>query len=488
MLYFLALVVLLTTLLTELAARRDWLPYWIARKVLHVTAVGACAMASLTIDRSLLTWIVGGAALLLLVLIQTNQLMREESGRRAWGIAWLPLAFLILLLSPTPRPVIAFAMWVLAICDPAATVAGKLYARSTYNLTGDPKSLIGNLAFAGTFILLALLFTVPTQLSPAPEAPQQFLSVVQLIGWPGIIGMALLLTAGESLGSRGLDNLIVPLLTAWLWSAVEPGQYALLIPLLLGGTVFSVIMVNRRSLTAGGAITATFLGIIVVLGTKSFWWLLPLFLFLLSSSLIGRLFPSTTAAGDGKHKQARDATQVLANGAVYGLLGARFIQSCDTCLYDYHYPWEHLLLVAAAVATADTWSSEIGQYFRWPTFDLVTWKKVPAGLSGGVSLPGTVAGLAGAVFIAGACWWLLPYHLPGSFTIVVLAGFFGMLLDSALGALLQAKFQDPETGAFADTPGQQGILASGYRWMTNDLVNFLAIFIVVWFAEFFLSS
>jgi uncharacterized protein (TIGR00297 family) len=451
---------------------------------LHIIAVGACAVATFHVERELLTWIVAGAEVLLLILILTNQLMREESGRRAWGIVWFPLAFLILLIGPAPRPVIAFSMWVLALCDPAATIVGKLFAHKTYNLTGDDKSLVGSLAFAGSFLLLALLFFLPVQFSVTPEDAHDYFSVVQLIGWPGIIGIAVILAAGESLGSKGLDNLIVPLLTAWLWLGVDAGQYSLLLPLIFGGALFSWWMVKRGSLTAGGALTATLLGIAVVIGSHSFLWLLPLFLFLFSSSLIGRLFPATSAAGDAKQKLPRDATQVLANGAVYGFLGMRLIQSCDSCLYLFHFPWEHLLLITAAIATADTWSSEIGQYFKWPTYDLVKWRRVPAGLSGGVSLPGTLAGLAGAAFIGGTCWWLLPYSNILEVLLIILGGFCGMLLDSVLGSLFQAKYRDPKTKALSDTPGPNTELANGFSWVTNDLVNFIAILVGAWFFEY----
>ena len=483
----LALIVLTTTLITEIAARREWLPYWVTRKVLHVTAVGACAVATLHVDRELLTWIVAGAEVLLLVLILTNQLMREESGRRAWGIVWFPLAFLILLLGPAPRPVIAFSMWVLAICDPAATIAGKLFATKTYNLTGDDKSLVGNLAFAASFLLLALLFFLPVQFSVAPEDPYDYYSVVQLIGWPGILGMAVILTVGEALGSKGLDNLIIPLLAAWLWLGVDGDQYALLLPLIFGGALFSWWMVGRRSLTAGGALTASLLGIIVVIGSHSFFWLLPLFLFLLSSSLIGKLFPVSTSAGDAKQKLPRDATQVLANGAYYGLLASGTIFSFQD-FPCFGLPIHFSLLVIMTIATADTWSSEIGQYFKWPTYDLVKWRQVPAGLSGGVSLPGTLAGLAGSAFIGSTCWWLLPYPSLNAVLFIILGGFCGMLLDSVLGSLFQAKYHNTETGALSDTPGPNTALANGFSWVTNDLVNFVAILFGVWLFEFMLIS
>lgn len=215
MLFYLALTVLATTIFTELAARKAWLPYWVTRKILHFIAVGACAVATLEIERERLIWIVAGAEVLLIGLILTNQLMREESGRRAWGIVWFPLAFLLLLVFVRDAHVVAFAMLVLAVCDPAATVTGKLLATSTYQLTGDSKSYAGNLGFLVAFGLLVWLH----------------LPFAAWLGWGNLLALGIILTAAEALGSKGLDNLIVPLLTAFFLtrtgSAVIPDNQLL---------------------------------------------------------------------------------------------------------------------------------------------------------------------------------------------------------------------------------------------------------------------
>ncbi|TXF89165.1 DUF92 domain-containing protein [Neolewinella aurantiaca] len=465
MLLPLAITVLIATVLCETAARKKWLPYWVTRKILHFVAVGACAVATVELERELFIWIVAGAEVILLGLILSNQLLREESGRRAWGIVWFPLALLILLLWVQDDRLIAFCMLILAVCDPAATIAGKLWAKKDYQLTGDPKSLVGSLAFLTSFGLLVWLH----------------LPFGAWLGWGNLLALGLMLTAAEALGSRGLDNLIIPLFAAWFFVGMEeifPAQnYALY--LVIAALPFCWVLVRRRSLTPGGALTASLLGIVVVIGSKTTLWLLPLFLFLLSSSLIGRLFPVTTVAGDAKQKQPRDATQVLANGAVYGYLAA-FEWPKDGFLYLIHPETEIWLLAAMAIATADTWSSEIGQYFRQPTYDLVKWRKVPAGLSGGVSIAGTLAGLGGATFLAGACFWMVPYMSFAMVIKIILIGFFGMLLDSALGSLFQAKYKDVATGAMSDTPGDGRELVGGTKWMTNDLVNFLAILLVIW--------
>ena len=457
MLIALSLTVLLTTLLCETAARRGWLPYWVTRKVLHLVAVGACAFAVLLLDRALLTAVVAVAEVGLLGLIVGNRLMREESGRRAWGIVWFPLAFLLLLLVVDDDRTVFLAMLTLAVCDPAATVVGKLFPWRPYDLTGDAKTLSGSLAFAAVCALL---------LAALGFAPAYWLHLPLYVG---------LLTLSEALGSRGLDNLYVPLLTAWLleWGAVESA----LPQLLFGGALlFGWVMVRRRSLDPGGAAAAVVLGSVVSLGAGPVW-LLPLFVFLLSSSLIGKLLPVATAAGDAKQKQPRDAVQVVANGGVYGLLAAGAIGAVGT-YGGFAPPVEALLLVAMATATADTWSSEIGQYFGRPTYDLLRGRRVPPGLSGGVSDAGSAAGLLGAGLIGGLTFVLLPNAEPVDAAWVAATGFAGMLLDSVLGSALQATYRTP-AGHLTDAAGDGRVLVRGFRHMTNDLVNFLAIGLTV---------
>lgn len=101
-----------------------------------------------------------------------------------------------------------------------------------------------------------------------------------------------------------------------------------------------------------------------------------------------------------------------------------------------------------ASATADTWATEIGR--RSPTQPrLVTnWTPVPAGTDGGMTLLGTLGGIAGAGFIAGTSYLLGP----ASVWVIALAGVLGMLLDSILGATVQGKV----------------------RWIDNDAVNLAA--------------
>lgn len=472
MLVTLLILVFITTVVCEIGARREWLPYWVIRKILHVVAVGACAIATLIIDRQLLTDIVAIAEVLLIVLVASGKLMRDETGRLAWGVVWFPLAFLSLLLFDVDTKIVAFSMATLAICDASATIVGKLFSKQTYQLTGDPKSLAGNVGFVVSFIILYAL-----------AGP-----IIPALDFVGVCCIAIIVASAEAVGSRGLDNLTVPIATAFLLGAfvTEPISSSALMLLIVFGVIFALLPRIRKSLTGGGIVAAFLLAVVVAVGSRSVEWLLPLFVFFGSSLLIGKFFPADNAASDAKHHQPRDATQVLANGAVYGFYAA-FMWPSEDFLYLIYPQTEAWLLIIMAIATADTWSSEIGQYFKQPTYDLLRWRKVPPGLSGGVSVAGTLAGLAGAAFLVGCCFWLLP-HSPIEFSLkIILYGFLGMLLDSLLGSLLQAKYLDPATNRLSDTPSENGELVRGYSWVTNDLVNFLAILIGVIVFEFFLT-
>ncbi|HEX4604785.1 MAG TPA: DUF92 domain-containing protein [Candidatus Angelobacter sp.] len=112
--------------------------------------------------------------------------------------------------------------------------------------------------------------------------------------------------------------------------------------------------------------------------------------------------------------------------------------------------WPVLALAALAEAAADTSSSEIGMAFPGKTFLITTFKTVPAGIDGGISLLGTLAALAGAAAVAAAA--VLSGLVPTQAAVVIIgAGFFGTVVDSLLGAIFERR-----------------------GWLDNDLVNLLS--------------
>ena len=155
--------------------------------------------------------------------------------------------------------------------------------------------------------------------------------------------------------------------------------------------------------------------------------------FFVSSSLVSKSIDLSEQDASKKIPFRRNAVQVWANGFWFAFWVLIWFLS-----------QKPMFMIAAissmAFATADTWGSEIGGHrVRGTTWLLKGFKKVQPGVDGGVSLMGTLASIAGAVFITLVFWVMSPENHWGIYLTVVLAGFLGSFLDSWIGATLQGK-------------------------------------------------
>ena len=192
-----------------------------------------------------------------------------------------------------------------------------------------------------------------------------------------------------------------------------------------------------RWLTPDGSLAAAAVGGLVLWGAGLRGALL-LLLFFVTGSLLTSFNQRQAAAGVSA---ARNARQVLANGG-WAAVGATAIR------WKPEIGWA-LLVGSLATAQADTWATEIGAHARGTPRLIPTGRPVPAGTSGGVTWLGTAAGLAGAAVLAGVGFLLgLPLAIAAPAAVV---GGLGMLLDSLLGATLEAR-----------------------SWLDNDGVNLAA--------------
>lgn len=58
------------------------------------------------------------------------------------------------------------------------------------------------------------------------------------------------------------------------------------------------------------------------------------------------------------------------------------------------------------------------------------------------------------------------------------AGFTGSVLDSVLGAAFQAKYRAENGETECPRSGEEALeLARGIRWVNNDVVNFVSVFL-----------
>ena len=223
---------------------------------------------------------------------------------------------------------------------------------------------------------------------------------------------------------------------------------------------------RARSLSPSGALAAFVVGT-VVFGSKGWPGAAVLFAFFLPSVVLSRVGRKRKRGllDVGKHG-ARDAWQVLANGGV-----------AAACALPFGVGYAALAAAFAgafAAAAADTWGTEIGTLARGAPRSILTLRPMATGLSGGVTLAGTAATAGGAAVVAAVA---AATHVA-AFVPVTAGGVAGALLDSVLGASLQALRWCPSCAVACETNphhcGAPTSLRRGFGWLENDAVNLAA--------------
>jgi len=229
----------------------------------------------------------------------------------------------------------------------------------------------------------------------------------------------------------------------------------------LAVALIGVYTYRKDMLNAAGAFSAFLMGALIVLFTN-FWWLLLLFALLgLGSAATRFRFAEKKAAKVSEKGGGRRSTRnVVGNGLAPAVLAV----SAPLAAQNFGADVAAVAYVSAvAVAAADTFASEFGSLAR-NVYLITTFRKVPAGVDGGVSLPGTLAALVGGLVMAGLGTLLLGLVQAGdlrmsvswwTFGIPALAGFVGCQVDSVLGATLEGDglFTKEETNLVAIAAG-----------------------------------
>jgi uncharacterized protein (TIGR00297 family) len=263
-----------------------------------------------------------------------------------------------------------------------------------------------------------------------------------------------------------------------------------LIGAVLAGVV-ALVAWRVRTLTRSGAIAAFVVGTITYAsGTIGFTLvLLAFFVPAVVLSRIGRA--RKRALVDVGKAGARDAMQVFANGGVATACAAGFAFTHDV-------RWAVAFAGAYAAATADTWATEIGTLARQAPRSIVNFRPIATGLSGGITVAGTAAEIAGALWIGifAPLGILLAFVASGAdfgwssnapsvlgigvaeFAVVPLAGIVGATVDSLLGATVQELRRCDVCDRTCETDphacGNPTRLVRGVRGFSNDVVNLLA--------------
>lgn len=270
----------------------------------------------------------------------------------------------------------------------------------------------------------------------------------------------------ELIGSYGLDNLYITIGIALLsYAFMTTSEIMLYVLPIVTAPFIAAAVIQKRALTGYGLIMAMILDFIVSVVFQNFGFLVMISFFV-GAMIVDKIkrkkkYEDTITKKEG----TRDLIQVLANGLTPLVMAVLYA-------YTLHIAFLIAYVAAFAEAFADTVASGLGVFSK-RTFDVFKMRRCECGMSGGMSLIGTVSALVASVLLSLYLglfnWWFV---LISSST-----AFLGVIFDSLLGSLVQIKFRCSECGKLTerhvhcDKPTTQ---VAGFAFFDNDVVNLLS--------------
>ena len=257
----------------------------------------------------------------------------------------------------------------------------------------------------------------------------------------------------ELITPLGLDNITTTVgvsLLSYLFFFV-PAVNSYFVPIMLTPYIVALVL-QKRVLTRNGLILALFLDLVVSLTFGNFGFTL-LLSFLVGSVIVDKFKEIKVKQDDITKKEGcRDGVQVIANGLIPLVMAVMFAGTFrGVFIIGY--------VAALAEAFADTAASGFGAFSK--------------GLSGGVSVVGTLAAAVGSFFIPAIATLFGVINLK-IFFITAAAAFLGAIFDSMLGSLLQVKYKCSVCGELTEKEfhcKKRTKKHSGFEFFDNDVVN-----------------
>lgn len=406
-------------------------------------------------------FIVNLISVVLLGVITFGGLMKSierEDAAKSYGVFYFGLSTLVIVtilvfVEDSLFPYYGIAYYTLVLADGFAPIVAKAFKKHNVELVHG-KTLVGTVTVFLMTALIAFVFSLIFSLHLSPLL---------------IFSLASVVAMAELFGAKGTDNLTI-VFVAFGYLALAHYGY------LDTGTEIVILLVPILTLTSilFKALTpwAHTVSYVILLAFAIFggyrFAIFALTLFTIAAvvtKVTSELYAKRTGT---KRKNTRGVIQILANGALAVILLALYFFLRAEWLF-------YIAFVVILEEFADSMSSDVGRLAKDPPVDILRFKRVPAGTSGGVSLLGTSAALV-ATFLMGL-FVLLYFGDPILYVIVAGVAFLGTLIDSVLGSSLQGLFQCSVCGEMTekkvhcDTPAT---LIKGFRAVDNSLVNFLS--------------
>ncbi len=234
------------------------------------------------------------------------------------------------------------------------------------------------------------------------------------------------------------DNIVIPFGSAMVMWLFYMFNYNVDTVYLLQALVFSFVLgylaYKARIADISAMLSATLIGVVVIISSHITWLFVLLAFFLLGSLFTRYKYDYKLVRGIAEGKGGvRGYKNVFSNslaGLTLAVAYGIFPAQGQVLLAGY--------LGSVATACGDTLASEIGETYKGEPRMITTFKKAKPGTDGAISNLGEAAAFFGASAVAVLAFFLIRKDF--NLTIAAAAGgFIGTNIDSVLGATLQQK-------------------------------------------------
>ena len=447
-------LILFLILLSEIALKKNIWSNHINRKIIHITIGIAVSITPFLFSINLYpTFLASIFFIINIISLKNNKLNSFHLiERESYGTIFFPLSYILISGFFWDYPYyITASFLILAIADPIASVIGSSKNKNIhYNILGDKKSLNGSIAmFICTIIILSMF---------SKEIFHEMNISYQIIA---ILYTGIAITISEGLSYKGSDNLSIPIM-AFLF--IELFNFLNRIDFIIIFLFFTILIILllylfylKKHLSISGFIGSSIMGILLF-GFGGNIFIYPIVIFFITSTML-----SFIKKDDQKTQRInRTINQVYANGGV-----ALFI-----CVLNYFYNHNLIypcFLASIAAANSDTWGTEIGKFSNKKPIDIISGFKLENGVSGGITMNGTIGSFFGAALIG-----FIGFYFSIDIKIVLLiiiSGFLSSIFDSILGSSIQGRYISPDGSIITEKNIESFYLYTGSKKINNDIVN-----------------
>jgi uncharacterized protein (TIGR00297 family) len=473
----LASITIFSLVTFEFLARKNIINKSVSRKLLHITTGFIVVYAPFVLQTFLVVIIVGITFTITNFILIRRKLLKQINDTQTvnLGIFYYPLSFLIctLLFWNVNKYIISLSFLVFSIGDAFAALVGNSSNTKYFTrITKEPKTFNGAITFIlSSFFLLWIVKLTLWESFNFIDYDWLNFSFLALI-------FSLLGGITEAISTKGTDNLSLPIVLSsatmmFFVNGIELQSFILAFVLAF---LISIISFKMRFLDFGGS-AVTFLLALFIFGIGGWKWTVPILTFFILSSLLSKIAERLSGkdiASIFEKGSRRDYKQVLANGGVPLLIIVL------SNLLELKIDWYSIYLLSIAIATADTWSTEFGTLFARNVYLITNFKKVTPGISGGISLIGTLGGVLGSIAIVMSSMFFVDLNFQIIISLALFA-LIGNLFDSLMGATIQVIYKCSICGKLTEKKihcERETNYFKGIKAIDNDAVNFISVLFI----------